>query len=60
VKSRPDLCFQVYRQDYGGLEEYLIMGKTLKETVRIYADLAGMPLLVPRWYVACSDLHKHG
>jgi len=32
------------------------MGKTLKETVRIHAELAGMPLLVPRWYVVCSPL----
>ncbi|AEO62178.1 f86aca90-81dd-4f33-92a2-3672da7c08b7 [Thermothielavioides terrestris] len=41
--------FKVYRQDYGGLEEYIIVGKTLKEVVRTYADLAGYPLLVPRW-----------
>tara|TARA_R110002003_G_scaffold40_3_gene2581 strand:- start:6588 stop:8864 length:2277 start_codon:yes stop_codon:yes gene_type:complete len=41
--------FKVYRQEYGGLEEYLIVGKTLKEVVRIYADLVGYPLLVPRW-----------
>ncbi|KAK5994120.1 Alpha-glucosidase 2-like protein [Cladobotryum mycophilum] len=41
--------YKVYRQDYGGLEEYLIVGKTLKDIVRTYADLAGYPLLVPRW-----------
>ncbi|KAF1833507.1 hypothetical protein BDW02DRAFT_623491 [Decorospora gaudefroyi] len=41
--------FKVYRQDYGGLEEYLLVGKTLAEVVRIYADLVGYPLLVPRW-----------
>lgn len=41
--------FKVYRQEYGGLEEYLIVGRTLKEVVRIYADLVGYPLLVPRW-----------
>jgi alpha-glucosidase (family GH31 glycosyl hydrolase) len=41
--------FKVYRQDYGGLEEYLIVGRTLKEVVRTYAELAGFPLLVPRW-----------
>ncbi|KAH7067733.1 alpha-glucosidase-like protein [Paraphoma chrysanthemicola] len=41
--------FKVYRQEYGGLEEYLIVGKTLKEVVSIYADLVGYPLLVPRW-----------
>lgn len=41
--------FKVYRQDYGGLEEYLLVGKTLPDIVRIYADLVGYPLLVPRW-----------
>lgn len=41
--------FKVYRQDYGGLEEYLIVGKTIKEVVRTYAELVGFPLLVPRW-----------
>jgi alpha-glucosidase (family GH31 glycosyl hydrolase) len=41
--------FKVYRQEYGGLEEYLIVGKTLKEVVTRYADLVGYPLLVPRW-----------
>lgn len=41
--------FKVYRQDYGGLEQYTIIGKTLQEVVTLYADLAGYPLLVPRW-----------
>jgi alpha-glucosidase (family GH31 glycosyl hydrolase) len=41
--------FKVYRQEYGGLEEYLIVGQTLKDVVRIYAELVGYPLLVPRW-----------
>lgn len=41
--------FKVYRQDYGGLEEYLMVGKTIEDVVRIYADLVGYPLLVPRW-----------
>ena len=41
--------FKVYRQDYGGLEEYLLVGKTIEDVVRIYAGLAGFPLLVPRW-----------
>lgn len=39
----------MYRQDYGGLEEYLIVGRTLKDVVRSYAELAGFPLLAPRW-----------
>jgi len=33
--------FKVYRHDYGGLEEYTIVGKTLDVVVRTYADLAG-------------------
>lgn len=41
--------FKVYRQDYGGLEQYLIVGKTLQQVVRSYAELLGFPLLVPRW-----------
>lgn len=41
--------YKVYRQDYGGLEEYLIVGRTLKEIVRSYAELVGFPLLAPRW-----------
>ncbi|KAJ5679071.1 hypothetical protein N7462_007315 [Penicillium macrosclerotiorum] len=41
--------FKIYRQDYGGLEQYMIVGKTLKDIVRSYAELVGMPLLVPRW-----------
>jgi alpha-glucosidase (family GH31 glycosyl hydrolase) len=41
--------FKVYRQDYGGLEEYLMVGKTIQDVVRIYADLVGYPKLVPRW-----------
>ncbi|KAH6676938.1 neutral alpha-glucosidase ab [Plectosphaerella plurivora] len=41
--------YKVYRQDFGGLEEYTIIGKTLKDVVIAYAELAGFPLLVPRW-----------
>lgn len=41
--------YKVYRQDHGGLEEYLIITRTLKELVRTYADLVGYPLLAPRW-----------
>lgn len=41
--------FKVYRQDYGGLEQYLIVGKTLKDVVRSYAELTSFPLLAPRW-----------
>lgn len=41
--------FKVYRQAHGGLEEYLIVGKTVAEVVRSYAELVGFPLLVPRY-----------
>jgi len=41
--------FKVYRQDYGGLEEYIMIGRTLQDVVTLYADLVGYPLLVPRW-----------
>ncbi|KAF2756558.1 neutral alpha-glucosidase ab [Pseudovirgaria hyperparasitica] len=41
--------FKVYRQEHGGLEEYLIVGRTLQEVVHTYAELVGYPLLVPRW-----------
>ncbi|TPX17832.1 uncharacterized protein E0L32_002933 [Thyridium curvatum] len=41
--------YKVYRQDFGGLEEYMIIGKTLSDIVKSYADLVGYPLLVPRW-----------
>lgn len=41
--------YKVYRQDFGGLEEYIIVGRTIKDIVTTYADLVGYPLLVPRW-----------
>ncbi|KAK0981278.1 hypothetical protein LTS01_011741 [Friedmanniomyces endolithicus] len=41
--------FKVYRQDFGGLEEYTMIGRTLQEVVTLYAELVGYPRLVPRW-----------
>ncbi|KAB5575352.1 glycosyl hydrolases family 31-domain-containing protein, partial [Coniochaeta sp. 2T2.1] len=41
--------YKVYRQAYGGLEEYLIVGKSVEEVVRSYAGIVGFPLLVPRY-----------
>ncbi|KAK3067611.1 hypothetical protein LTR53_015418 [Teratosphaeriaceae sp. CCFEE 6253] len=41
--------FSVTRQDYGGLEEYTMIGRTLQEVVTLYAELVGFPQLVPRW-----------
>jgi alpha-glucosidase (family GH31 glycosyl hydrolase) len=41
--------FKVFRQDYGGLEEYLLIGRTLRDVMRLYGQVAGFPLLSPRW-----------
>jgi alpha-glucosidase (family GH31 glycosyl hydrolase) len=41
--------YKVYRQAHGGLEEYLIVGRTVKDVVKTYADLVGYPKLIPRW-----------
>lgn len=41
--------YKVYRQDQGGLEEYTMVGRTLKEVITLYAELVGFPLLAPRW-----------
>lgn len=41
--------YKVYRQDYGGLEEYLMVGHTLQDITQTYAGLVGKPRLVPRW-----------
>ncbi|KAI9664072.1 MAG: hypothetical protein M1821_007563 [Bathelium mastoideum] len=41
--------YKVYRQAHGGLEQYIIVGKTLQEVVRTFADLVGYPQLAPRW-----------
>ena len=41
--------YKVYRQAHGGLEEYAIVGKTIQEVVKTFADLVGYPQLVPRW-----------
>ncbi|OTB10370.1 glycoside hydrolase family 31 protein [Daldinia sp. EC12] len=41
--------YKVYRQAHGGLEEYLIVGRTIVDVVRSYAELVGFPLLAPRY-----------
>ncbi|KAH8888520.1 family 31 glycosyl hydrolase [Thozetella sp. PMI_491] len=41
--------FKVYRQAHGGLEQYLIVGRTAEEVVRSYAEIVGFPLLTPRY-----------
>ncbi|OCF57943.1 glicosidase [Kwoniella mangroviensis CBS 10435] len=40
--------FKTYTQDYGGLEEYVLVGKGVKEVVRTFAELVGRPRLVGR------------
>src|SRR5271163_4852708 len=49
--------YEVMRQDWGGLEVYLIVAHSLQDLVRSYADLVGYPKMVPRWslgYLASS------
>lgn len=41
--------FKVYRQAHGGLEQYTMIGRTLQEVVALFAELNGLPLMVPRW-----------
>jgi alpha-glucosidase (family GH31 glycosyl hydrolase) len=41
--------YKVFRQDFGGLEEYLILAPSLKDLVKSYGELVGFPQLVPRW-----------
>ncbi|WQF85263.1 Putative glycoside hydrolase family 31, galactose mutarotase-like domain superfamily [Colletotrichum destructivum] len=42
-------AYKVHRQSHGGLEEYLIVGSTVADVVRSYAELVGFPLRVPRY-----------
>jgi len=49
--------YEVMRQDWGGLEIYLIVADSLRELVQSYALLVGYPKMVPRWslgYLASS------
>ncbi|WWC87844.1 uncharacterized protein L201_002741 [Kwoniella dendrophila CBS 6074] len=40
--------FKCYTQDFGGLEEYVLIGKGVKQVVRTFAELVGKPKLVGR------------
>ncbi|KAF9871331.1 neutral alpha-glucosidase ab precursor [Colletotrichum karsti] len=42
-------AYKVHRQAHGGLEQYIIVGKTVAEVVHSYAELVGFPLRVPRY-----------
>ncbi|ORX37673.1 glycosyl hydrolases family 31-domain-containing protein [Kockovaella imperatae] len=39
---------KTFVQDWGGLEEWVLVGKGVKEVVRTFGELVGMPKLVPR------------
>ena len=45
----PEGHYKVYRQDFGGLEEYVVVGRSIKDVVQRYAYIVGNPLPVPRW-----------
>ena len=40
--------FKTYIQDFGGLEEWVIVQKGVREVVKTFADLVGRPKLVGR------------
>ncbi|KAK8861546.1 hypothetical protein IAR55_002368 [Kwoniella newhampshirensis] len=40
--------FKAYRQDWGGLEEWILIGKGVKEVVKTFAEIVGRPRLVGR------------
>ncbi|OLN87680.1 Neutral alpha-glucosidase AB [Colletotrichum chlorophyti] len=42
-------AYKVHRQSHGGLEEYIIVAKSVAEVVHSYAELVGFPLRVPRY-----------
>jgi len=49
--------YEVMRQQYGGLELYFFVGRSIRAVVQAYAELAGYPRIIPRWalgYLASS------
>lgn len=44
----PSGYFKMYQQDFGGLEEWILVGKGVKEIVRTFGEMVGMPKLVGR------------
>lgn len=40
--------FKSYTQDYGGLEEWVLVGKGVEQVVRTFAEVVGRPRLVGR------------
>jgi alpha-glucosidase (family GH31 glycosyl hydrolase) len=46
--DEPWTMFKKHSQDWGGLEEYIIIGETIQSLVTLFGKLVGMPQLVPR------------
>jgi len=44
----PSTNFMTFTQDYGGLEEWVMVGKGVREVVRTFAEIVGRPRLVGR------------
>lgn len=40
--------FKTFTQDWGGLEEWYLLGKGVKQVTRTWAEIVGMPMLVGR------------
>lgn len=54
--------YKVHRQAHGGLEEYLIVGRSMADVVKSYAELVGFPMLIPRWsmgYIGGGMLYRY-
>lgn len=46
--DEPWTKFKTYTQDWGGLEEWVLIGKGVKEVTRTFAEMVGKPKLVGR------------
>ena len=46
--DHPSTDFMTFTQDYGGLEEWVMVGKGVREVVRTFAEIVGKPKLVGR------------
>lgn len=51
--------FKSYTQDYGGLEEWVLVGKGVEQVVRTFAEIVGRPRLVGRdWLGYLGERHR--
>jgi hypothetical protein len=48
LRDDPWGYFRTYTQDYGGLEEWVLVGASVREVMRTFAEIAGRPRLVGR------------